>query len=160
MVSAISQDYPDYLSEVCVTDSLTLQFAEENMYREVNGPGKLAAIRPSLWPANKILRCRFVDQSISAALEDKIVTWVKEYEKYANIDIRFLDKSDTQHADIRIAFSPNHLNCSFIGLDNLNSQVKDRSWTMNLYGVHDNQDDADSAKIVLHQFGTRPRFSA
>jgi serralysin len=80
---------------------------------------------------------------------NKIKTFAKEWEKYANIKFVFIN--DVSQAKIKVGFKKDGTSWSWIGRDVLVNLFEGK--TMNLGWVNDNLPESEFRRVVLHEFG-------
>jgi hypothetical protein len=115
----------------------------------VAGIARMAVIRSKRWPPGTELRCRFLDGS--AKMKNKVRTLAKEWEKYANIKLKFVTSAA---AEIRISFYADPGSWSAVGRDALNAAYfPAHQPTMNFGWVRDDSDPDEDRAVVLHEFG-------
>lgn len=115
---------------------------------------KLAVgITSEFWPNNPngpiVLRVKFIDNSTSAYVREKIQRYAKEWEQYANV--RFDFENNNQPAEIRITTKSGDGSWSYVGTENLN--VPANSPTMNYGWFTDATDESEFARVIVHEFG-------
>jgi hypothetical protein len=119
---------------------------------EVGHVTRMALIASKRWAtfgSGFVLRCRFLDGS--AKMQDKVRTLSKEWEKHANIKIKFVTKAP---AEVRISFYADDGSWSAVGRDALNtSYFPPHLPTMNFGWVRDNSDPDEDRAVILHEFG-------
>lgn len=111
-----------------------------------SGPSSLAMPISTFWPNGKRLRVRL--DGGSTIVRNKVQQFATEWENFANIDFRFVAAGQT--AEIRVTFTPGG-SWSYIGSSNLNIS-SDRP-TMNFGWFHDNTEDLEFSRTVIHEFG-------
>ncbi|MBN8213427.1 MAG: hypothetical protein J0M09_10950 [Xanthomonadales bacterium] len=116
---------------------------------EVGHVTRMALVASKRWGAGYVLRCRFLDGS--AKMQNKVRTLSKEWEKHANIKIRFVAKAP---AEVRISFYADDGSWSAVGRDALNtSYFPPHLPTMNFGWVRDDSDPDEDRSVILHEFG-------
>ncbi len=80
---------------------------------------------------------------------NKIKTYAKEWETYANIKFVFIN--DVSQAKIKVGFKKDGTSWSWIGRDVLVNQFEGK--TMNLGWVNDKLQESQFRRVVLHEFG-------
>ena len=116
---------------------------------EVGHVTRMALVASKRWGAGYVLRCRFLDGS--AKMQDKVRTLSKEWEKHANIKIRFVAKAP---AEVRISFYADDGSWSAVGRDALNTNYfPPHLPTMNFGWVRDDSDPVEDRAVILHEFG-------
>lgn len=119
---------------------------------EVGFVARMALMASKRWAtfgSGFVLRCRFLDGS--AKMQKKVRTLCKEWEKHANIKIRFVTKAP---AEIRISFYADDGSWSAVGRDALNtSYFPPHLPTMNFGWVRDDSDPDEDRAVILHEFG-------
>lgn len=110
---------------------------------------RMALIHSKKWPAGSTLRCRFLDGS--AAMRRKVKTYAREWEKHANVKLKFVDGAPEE---IRISFYADSGSWSAVGRDALNAGYFPKHQpTMNFGWLRDDSDATDDRRVVLHEFG-------
>lgn len=110
---------------------------------------RMALINSKKWPAGSTLRCRFLDGS--AAMQKKVKTYAKEWEKHANVKLKFVAGAPEE---IRISFYADSGSWSAVGRDALNTGYFPKHQpTMNFGWLRDDSDVTDDRRVVLHEFG-------
>ncbi|MEQ1512818.1 MAG: hypothetical protein ABL934_09085 [Lysobacteraceae bacterium] len=116
---------------------------------EVGHLARMALVASKRWSAGFVLRCRFLDGS--AKMQNKVRTLAKEWEKHANIKIKFVSSAP---AEIRISFYADDGSWSAVGRDALNtSYFPPHLPTMNFGWVRDDSDPEEDRAVILHEFG-------
>lgn len=116
---------------------------------EVGHVTRMAVITSKKWGKGFTLRCRFLDGS--AKMQKKVRTLAKEWEKYANVKLKFVAKGA---AEVRISFYADDGSWSAVGRDALNaSYFPLHQPTMNFGWVRDDSDPAEDRAVILHEFG-------
>ena len=101
------------------------------------------------WQNGRVLRCRFLDGS--PRQRRKVINNAEEWEDYASINFRFVT---TGPAEIRVSFSADPGSWSALGTDALVERYFPRYQpTMNFGWLTDTLDDAETRRVVLHEFG-------
>jgi hypothetical protein len=77
---------------------------------------RMAVINSKKWPVGSTLRCRFMDGS--AKMKKKVAAIAKEWEKYADLKLKFVPSGP---AEIRISFYADAGSWSAVGRDALNT---------------------------------------
>jgi hypothetical protein len=110
---------------------------------------RMALIDTKRWPAGSELKCRFIGGS--TAQQQKASEMAREWMKYANINITYVDTKDEQ---VRIAFMTGQGSWSAIGTDVLDTQYfpKDQP-TMNFGWLDESTADTEWRRVVVHEFG-------
>lgn len=109
----------------------------------------IASKKWALWSTGFALRCRFLDGS--AKMQKKVRTLAKEWEKHANVKLKFVTKGP---AEIRISFYADDGSWSAVGRDALNaSYFPLHQPTMNFGWVRDESDPVEDRAVILHEFG-------
>lgn len=110
---------------------------------------RMALIASKRWGAGFVVRCRFLDGS--AKMQKKVRTLAKEWEKHANVTLKFVAKGP---AEVRISFYADDGSWSAVGRDALNtSYFPLHQPTMNYGWVRDDSDPVEDRAVVLHEFG-------
>ncbi len=110
---------------------------------------RMALINSKKWPRGSTLRCRFLDGS--AKMKKKVTAVAKEWEKYADIKLKFVPSGA---AEIRISFYADSGSWSAVGRDALNtSYFPSHQPTMNYGWLRDDTDDEEYHRVVTHEFG-------
>ena len=110
---------------------------------------RMALVKSKQWPAGSVVRCRFLDGS--AKMRKKVRTYAVEWEKSANIRLKFVGNGP---AEIRVSFFADAGSWSAVGRDALNSAYFPlHQPTMNFGWVRDNSDAAEDRAVILHEFG-------
>jgi hypothetical protein len=111
--------------------------------------GRMALMASKRWPPGFTLRCRFLDGS--ARMQKKVRSLCVEWEKHANVKIRFVDQGP---AEVRISFGADDGSWSAVGRDALNtSYFPPHQPTMNFGWVSDDSDPVEDRAVILHEFG-------
>jgi hypothetical protein len=110
---------------------------------------RMAVINSKKWPVGSTLRCRFMDGS--AKMKKKVTAIAKEWEKYADLKLKFVPSGP---AEIRISFYADAGSWSAVGRDALNtSYFPLHQPTMNYGWLRDDTDDQEYHRVVTHEFG-------
>lgn len=110
---------------------------------------RMAVIASKKWARAFVLRCRFLDGT--AKMQKKVRTLAREWEKYANVKLKFVADGP---AEIRISFYADAGSWSAVGRDALNSVYFPlHQPTMNFGWVRDNSDPVEDRAVILHEFG-------
>jgi len=116
---------------------------------EVAQVARMAVIASKRWGSGYVVRCRFLDGS--AKMQKKVRTLCKEWEKYAQVTIKFVAKDP---AEVRISFYADDGSWSAVGRDALNTSYFPRHQpTMNFGWVRDDSDAVEDRAVILHEFG-------
>ncbi|MCX7240995.1 MAG: M12 family metallopeptidase [Burkholderiales bacterium] len=116
---------------------------------EVGHVARMALISTKKWGSGFTVRCCFLDGS--AKMQKKVRVLAKEWEKYANVKIKFVTKGP---AEVRISFYADEGSWSAVGRDALNrSYFPLHQPTMNFGWVRDDSDPVEDRAVVLHEFG-------
>ncbi|KAE8133586.1 hypothetical protein BDV38DRAFT_286625 [Aspergillus pseudotamarii] len=99
----------------------------------------------SFWPNGKRLRVRFLWDT--AYIKEKIRQYTQVWEKYANIDFRFVE---TGPAEIRIAFKDDGSG-SYVGTEN--TRIPAEEPTMNFGSFDRNTREEEFSRTTIHEFG-------
>jgi len=110
---------------------------------------RMAVVNSKKWPPGSTVRCRFLDGS--PTMKKKVQKVAKEWEKYADIRIKFVTSGD---AEVRISFYADDGSWSAVGRDALNtSYFPVHQPTMNYGWLRDDTDDTEYHRVVTHEFG-------
>lgn len=110
---------------------------------------RMALVASKRWGTGFVVRCRFLDGS--AKMQAKVRKHAKEWEKHANVTLKFVAKGP---AEVRISFYADDGSWSALGRDALNaSYFPLHQPTMNFGWVRDDSSEADDRAVVLHEFG-------
>lgn len=110
---------------------------------------RMALIASKKWSAGSTVRCRFLDGS--AKMQKKVRTYATEWEKHANVKLKFVA---TGAAEVRISFYADDGSWSAVGRDALNTgYFPPHQPTMNFGWVRDDSDAVEDRAVVLHEFG-------
>jgi hypothetical protein len=116
---------------------------------EVAHVTRMAVITSKKWGKGFTVRCRFLDGS--AKMQKKVRTVAREWEKYANVKLKFVAKGA---AEVRISFYADDGSWSAVGRDALNaSYFPLHQPTMNFGWVRDDSDPVQDRAVILHEFG-------
>lgn len=116
---------------------------------EVGRVTRMAVITSKKWGPGFTLRCRFLDGS--AKMQKKVRTLAKEWEKHANVKLKFVSKGA---AEVRISFYADDGSWSAVGRDALNTGYFPlHQPTMNFGWVRDDSDPVEDRSVILHEFG-------
>jgi hypothetical protein len=110
---------------------------------------RTALINLKKWDTGYNLRCRFLDGDDyqKGKVQEKAQIW----QSNANISINFCDDAD---AEVRISFQADSGSWSAIGNDSLiDSYFPSYQPTMNFGWLHDDTDDTEYERVVVHEFG-------
>lgn len=110
-------------------------------------PAQMALITGKKWQVGRVINCAFMGGE--KVVQDKVIKWAKEWEKYANIKFNFI--TDLNKSEIRIAFDNTDGSWSYIGTDCL-TIAKNQS-TMNYGWLEANTVDEEYSRVVQHEFG-------
>jgi serralysin len=110
----------------------------------ITEPLQLALLTGTKWQNGRTLRVRFLDGDSS--VHQKVATYAKEWEKYANIKLQF---GNDPNAEIRISFNQQG-SWSYLGTDNLS--IPRNQPTMN-YGWLRANTAENQYYVVFHEFG-------
>ncbi|CAJ0538540.1 Ff.00g066010.m01.CDS01 [Fusarium sp. VM40] len=126
------------------------QLPPGNLITQDGRPGFLAANKNLFWPNNSKLRVRFLNGT--AVQKKKTRFYAERWEKYANIDFRFIEEGD---ADIRIGFrwKGDWGSWSYVGKDAQKFALGQNSATMNFGDLDDNSREEVYSRVVTHEFG-------
>ncbi len=110
---------------------------------------RMAVITSKKWAPGATVRGRFLDGS--AKMKKKVTAIAKEWEKYADIKIKFVTSGD---AEVRISFYADSGSWSAVGRDALNaSYFPVHQPTMNYGWLRDTTADEEYHRVVTHEFG-------
>ena len=110
---------------------------------------RMAIINSKKWPAGTTLRCRFLDGS--AKMRKKVRAIALEWQKYADIKLKFVDSGSAQ---VRISFYADSGSWSAVGRDALNTAYFPlHQPTMNFGWLRDDTDAQEYHRVVTHEFG-------
>lgn len=110
---------------------------------------RMALVASKKWGPGFNLRCRFLDGS--AKMQKKVRTLAKEWEKHANVKLKFVAKGP---AEVRISFYADDGSWSAVGRDALNaSYFPPHQPTMNFGWLGDDSDPVEDRAVILHEFG-------
>ncbi len=116
---------------------------------QVGHVARMAVMTSKKWPPGCNLRCSFLDGS--AKMRKKVRTQAKEWEKHANVRLKFVAKGP---AEVRISFYADDGSWSAVGRDALNaSYFPLHQPTMNFGWVRDDSDPVEDRAVILHEFG-------
>jgi hypothetical protein len=109
----------------------------------------MALVNSKKWPPGTTVRCKFLDGS--AKMRKKVRTHSIEWDKYANVKIKFVEQGD---AEVRISFYADDGSWSAVGRDSLNtSYFPAHQPTMNFGWVRDDSDAVEDRAVMLHEIG-------
>jgi hypothetical protein len=110
---------------------------------------RIALVISKIWEKGRTLNCRFLDGS--AKMQKKVEAVAHEWEKYANIKLKFVASGS---ADIRISFYADAGSWSAVGKDALVQQYFPlHQPTMNYGWLRDETSANEYSRVVLHEFG-------
>ena len=110
---------------------------------------RMAVMISKKWTPGSTVRCRFLDGSNK--MKKKVTAIAKEWEKYADIKIKFVTSGQ---AEIRISFYADNGSWSAVGRDALNtSYFPLHQPTMNYGWLRDDTPDEEYHRVVTHEFG-------
>lgn len=110
---------------------------------------RMAVITSKKWAVGSTVNCRFLDGS--AKMKKKVTAIAKEWEKYADIKLKFVA---TDPAQVRISFYADSGSWSAVGRDALNTTYFPlHQPTMNYGWLRDDTDDQEYHRVVTHEFG-------
>lgn len=115
-------------------------------YLEADGSARLAIDTGRLWEPGQTLRVSFMDGH--PAVHERVRFYARQWTEHANIHLDFC--SDPA-AEIRVAFNADDGSWSYIGVDALD--IASGQPTMNLGWLTPESDEAECARVVLHEFG-------
>jgi tellurite resistance-related uncharacterized protein len=101
-----------------------------------------------MWTQGETISVGFLPGETLSVI-NKIKTYVKEWEIYANI--KFVFTNNVSQAMIKVGFKKDHTSWSWVGRDVLVNQFEGK--TMNLGWVNDNLTESKFRGVVLHEFG-------
>jgi len=113
-----------------------------------SGPLELALFKSKFWRTGSKIRVKFMGGS--QFVRSRVMNYAQEWEKYANIDFRFVGDDDP-NAEIRVAFVQDGGSWSYIGTDHLNI-AKDQA-TMNFGWFNDQTSEQEFSRTTVHEFG-------
>ncbi|WYZ35415.1 hypothetical protein EsH8_X_000062 [Colletotrichum jinshuiense] len=123
-----------------------IDFAVKERPSNASDEERLALSRSRLWKTGRELRVRFLDGS--PTIQGRIRACANEWQRYANIKFNWVDSGD---ADIRISVGDGGGSWSYQGTDN--GVIPQNDKTMNLGWLHDDTEDREVSRVVLHEFG-------
>lgn len=110
---------------------------------------RMSLIASKKWGPGYTVRCRILDGS--PKMQKKVKTHCKQWEKVANVKIRFVTKDP---AEVRISFYADDGSWSAVGRDALNTAYFPKHQpTMNFGWVRDDSDPVEDRAVILHEFG-------
>jgi hypothetical protein len=110
---------------------------------------RMAVITSKKWGPGFTVRCRFLDGSTK--MQKKVRKLSKEWEKHANVTLKFVSKDP---AEVRISFYADDGSWSAVGRDSLNTGYFPlHQPTMNFGWVRDDSDPVEDRAVILHEFG-------
>src|ERR1051325_4904307 len=110
---------------------------------------RMALVNSKKWPNGATVKVKFLDGS--AKMKKNVQKHAHHWEDYANIKFKFVNTGD---AEIRVSFYADAGSWSAVGRDALNtSYFPAHQPTMNYGWLRDDTDDAEYARVVLHEFG-------
>lgn len=110
---------------------------------------RMALVSSKKWSPGFTLRCRFLDGT--PKMRKKVRTLAKEWEKHANVKLKFVAKAP---AEVRISFYADDGSWSAVGRDALNAGYFPlHQPTMNFGWVRDDSDPVEDRAVILHEFG-------
>jgi hypothetical protein len=110
---------------------------------------RMSLITSKKWGPGYTVRCRLLDGS--PKMQKKVKTHCKQWEKVANVKIRFVTK---EPAEVRISFYADDGSWSAVGRDALNTAYfPTHQPTMNFGWVRDDSDPVEDRAVILHEFG-------
>ena len=116
---------------------------------EVHHIARMAVINSKKWPVASALKCRFLDGS--STMRKKVEAKAHEWEKYADIKLKFVGSGS---AEIRISFYADSGSWSAVGQDALNRKYFPlHQPTMNYGWLRDGTSDTEYSRVVVHEFG-------
>lgn len=81
-------------------------------------------------------------------VRSKVQLFANVWSEYANIRFQFVQQ---EPAEIRVSFEPNNRSWSYVGTDAL--VIDSNEPTMNFGWFHDNTEDSEFSRTVVHEFG-------
>ncbi len=108
----------------------------------------LSIVTNLMWTQGESISVGFLAGETLSVI-NKIKTYVKEWETYANI--KFVFTNNVSQAMIKVGFKKDGTSWSWIGRDVLVNQFEGK--TMNLGWVNDNLPESKFKSVVLHEFG-------
>ncbi|CAH0032818.1 unnamed protein product [Clonostachys rhizophaga] len=148
-------DFPYCSADAKLAESVSLPGG--NLVSREGEPSFLAADSNLWWPKGKKLKVRFLNGT--PKLKQKVRDYSQIWERYANIDFRFVEDGD---ADIRVSFKwPNPLYPKALDLGTW-SQVGKRAQvavpdqsqpTMNYGSLTDDSRESEFCRSIVHEFG-------
>jgi serralysin len=109
-------------------------------------PRQMALITGKKWQNGRIINCCFIGGD--AIVKQKIVSYAKQWEQYANLKLNFI--TDPNISDVRIAFD-NSGSWSYMGTDALS--IPKNEATMNYGWLTPTTADNEYSRVVIHEFG-------
>lgn len=110
---------------------------------------RMSLVTSKKWGPGYTVRCRILDGS--PKMQKKVKTHCKQWEKVANVKIRFVTKDP---AEVRISFYADDGSWSAVGRDALNTAYFPKHQpTMNFGWVRDDSDPVEDRAVILHEFG-------
>jgi hypothetical protein len=110
---------------------------------------RMAVVTSKKWGPGFTVRVRFLDGS--AKMQKKVRKLSAEWEKYANVKLKFVSKAPEE---IRISFYADDGSWSAVGRDSLNAgYFPSHQPTMNFGWVRDDSDPVEDRAVILHEFG-------
>jgi hypothetical protein len=110
---------------------------------------RMAVITSKKWAPGSTVRCRFLDGS--PKMKKTVTAVAKEWEKYADIKIKFVTSGD---AEVRISFYADSGSWSAVGRDALNAGYFPlHQPTMNYGWLRDDTALEEYHRVVTHEFG-------
>ena len=110
---------------------------------------RMAVITSKKWAPGSTVRARFLDGS--AKMKKTVTAIAKEWQKHADIKIKFVTSGD---AEVRISFYADSGSWSAVGRDALNAGYFPlHQPTMNYGWLRDNTDLEEYHRVVTHEFG-------
>ncbi|PGK30640.1 hypothetical protein CN907_27585 [Bacillus anthracis] len=107
---------------------------------------ELALTTRKLWKNGRTLNVRFLNGDTD--VQEKIMHWAKEWEKYANIKFSF---DNNPNAEIRVSIGGDDLSWSTVGTDALTVQKEEA--TTHFGWLTPTTPDDEVSRVVLHEFG-------
>ncbi|MDR2951114.1 MAG: hypothetical protein LBV71_18155 [Prevotella sp.] len=150
MVSCSQDDqYESNLSENAQLHTITNHYYGVKRSEQKNTKG--VALRSNLWSNNTVITVKFLNEPATQKDKDIVVTYAKEWEKYAGISFKFVESGD---AMIRIGFDWNedrYVTWSYIGTDA--KIVTNQNEATASFADFDYLTDAEKKGEVLRLFG-------
>ena len=134
---------------VCIDRNIPIEYDFLSQVNAGVAQERMAIVKHSQWPNGSILRCRFLDGSVTQ--RKKVEAQAHVWTQFANIKFHFVAQGD---AELRISFKADPGSWSAVGTDALNSAYFPKVQpTMNFGWLKDDTEDAEYTRVVLHEFG-------